>query len=313
MAKQVKKKRASVKNAAVPPVPARIGGESMLAELTRLMRGQEFAGLEDAQAFMNRLLEEGGGRIPAAPPQSLAEQAQALVYDAWEAPTDRKATALARQALALDPDCADAYNVLAETDAKSVEMACDFYQLAAYAGHRSLGEAFFTEHRGHFWAMIETRPYMRARQGWADCLWAMGRARDSIAHNEALLDLNPNDNQGIRDVLLSQYLVLGDDAAAERLFRQYPHDSSAAFLWSRVLLNVRCGDQAASEAALLAAMEYNPHVAGFFSGKKKVPAVLPDAYSPGSREEAVLYIADFGEAWMVSPDAMDWVIGRVGN
>jgi hypothetical protein len=53
---------------------------------------------------------------------------------------------------------------------------------------------------------------MRARQGLADCLWAMGQKQDSIAHSEALLDLNPSDNQGIRDVLLSRYLALGHDA-----------------------------------------------------------------------------------------------------
>lgn len=160
--------------------------------------------------------------------------------------------------------------------------------------------------------MIETRPYMRARQGLADCLWALGRKRDSIAHSEALLELNPDDNQGIRHGLLSRYLAQGDDAGAERLFRRYAHDSSAAFLWSRVLLDLRRGDQAA-KADLLAAMDCNPHVADFFAGKRKPPATVPESYSPGDRNEAVLYIANFAEAWLASSDAMDWLIGQVTN
>lgn len=314
MAKKVKRKRAQAGKPAAPPLmQSRVGSESMMADLSRLLREQKIESLDDAQAFMNRLLEEGGGRLPASPPQSLAEQAQDLVYQAWEAPTDRDAVALARQALKIFPDCADAYNVLAEIDARSVEEACDFYQLSVYAGERSLGEAFFAENAGRFWRMIETRPYMRARQGLADCLWAMGREQDSIAHGEALLELNPNDNQGVRDVLLSRYLVLGNDAGSERLFLQYPDDRSAAFLWSRVLLDLRRGDQAAAKAALLAAMDYNSHVAGLFTGKRKLPATLPETYSPGSRDEAILYMSNFAEAWLASSDAMNWLIGRLKN
>ena len=29
-------------------------------------------------------------------------------------------------------------------------------------GQRTLGEQFFKENRGHFWGILETRPYMRA-------------------------------------------------------------------------------------------------------------------------------------------------------
>lgn len=314
MAKKIKRKRAQARKPAAPPLmQSRIGSESMMADLSRLMRGQEFEGLDDVRAFMNRLLDEGGGQLPPSEPQSPAEEAQALVYQAWGAPTDRDAVALARQALAIFPDCADAYNVLAEIDARSMEEACDFYQLGVYAGQRGLGEAFFAENAGHFWRMIQTRPYMRARQGLADCLWAMGREQDSIAHCEALLELNPNDNQGVRDVLLSRYLALGNDAGAECLFLQYKDDWTAAFLWSRVLLDLRRGDQAAAKAALLAAMDYNSHVAGLFTGKRKLPATLPETYSPGSRDEAALYMASFAEAWLASSDAMDWLIGQLKN
>lgn len=178
---------------------------------------------------------------------------------------------------------------------------------------RALGEEFFEENKGHFWGMIETRPYMRARQGLADCLWAMNRREESIRHCEALLDLNPNDNQGIRDDLLSRYLTLGNDGGAERLFRQYPEDASASFLWSRVLFDCRGGDQTAAKASLKRAMTYNPHVRDFFTGRAKLPTELPESYSPGDQTEAVLYIASFAEAWLTSPEAMEWLIGQVAK
>ena len=50
------------------------------------------------------------------PPFSEAklEQAQQLIYDAWEEPTRQKCLSLARKALGISPYCADAYNLLAE-------------------------------------------------------------------------------------------------------------------------------------------------------------------------------------------------------
>jgi hypothetical protein len=40
-------------------------------------------------------------------------QAQQIMYDAWEAPTRQRAVALAKKALTISADCADAYNLLA--------------------------------------------------------------------------------------------------------------------------------------------------------------------------------------------------------
>ena len=284
MPKKPRANRPSGTMPVAPLLPKRIGAGDVVTDLTRTMRAQ-------------------------AP----EEQAQALIDQAWEARTQRQAAALARRALEIFPDCADAYNVLAGAEARSAEDALVLYEHGVDAGRRTLGNAFFDEHRGHFWGMIETRPYLRARRGLADCLWALGRKRESITHCEALLELSPDDNQGIRHGLLSRYLALGNDMGAARLFRDYPHDASAAFLWSRVLLDLRRGDQVAATEHLVLAMHGNPHVAGFFAGKRKPPARLPAHYSPGDRNEAALYIANFAEAWLASADAMDWLTGQLAN
>lgn len=284
MPKKPRANRPSGTMPVAPLLPKRIGAGDVVADLTRTMRAQ-------------------------AP----EEQAQALIDQAWEARTQRQAAALARRALEIFPDCADAYNVLAGAEARSAEDALVLYEHGVDAGRRTLGNAFFDEHRGHFWGMIETRPYLRARRGLADCLWALGRKREALTHCEALLELNPDDDQGIRHGLLSRYLALGNDMGAARLFRDYPHDASAAFLWSRVLLDLRRGDQVAATEHLVLAMHGNPHVAGFFAGKRKPPARLPAHYSPGDRNEAALYIANFAEAWLASADAMDWLTGQLAN
>lgn len=307
MAKKIKRKRSNRRSPVLPPLPRREGMERMMADLHRVLENQQFRTLDDANKFLQSL----HGQVPRSPARSPLEQAQHLAWDAWDAATPQQAAKLARQALAISPDCADAYNVLAETEATSLEEACDFYHNGVAAGARGLGEDFFAANKGHFWGMIETRPYMRARLGLADCLWAMGRQQESISHCEALLDLNPNDNQGVRDILLSRYLIIGNDEGAARLYQHYPDDWSAAFLWSRVLLDFRRGDPAAAKASMKVAMKCNPHVAAFFAGKTKLPAELPEGYSPGDRDEAALYVAAFAQAWMASPGAMEWLIGRL--
>ena len=312
MAKKIRRKRSHGKSPVLPSLPSRHSMERMTADIHHLLEEQEFESPEEANKFLQGLLSEGG-RIPQSPGRSSLEKAQDLAWEAWDAATPQQAAKLARRALAISPDCADAYNVLAQVEAGTPEEAYEFYRKAVEVGERSLGQAFFEEHKGHFWGVLASRPYMRARQGLADCLWAIRREEESIAHSEALLDLNPNDNQGIRDTLLSRYLSLGNDADAERLFRQYKNDWSAAFLWSRVLLDFRRGDHVAANAALLAAMEYNSHVASFLTCKKKLPAKLPETYSSGSRDEAVLYMASFAEAWLVSSNALEWLIGQLAN
>lgn len=94
-------------------------------------------------------------------------QAQFLIYDAWEETSTKKRIALAKKALNISRDCADAYNLLAE-EAETPRDALDFYSQGVEAGRRALGEAFFKEHTGHFWGMHETRPFMRALVGKAE-------------------------------------------------------------------------------------------------------------------------------------------------
>jgi hypothetical protein len=73
---------------------------------------------------------------------------------------------LARKALALWPDRADAYVLLAQA-ALSVEEARELLERVVAAGERAAGRCVFVEDAGEFWLIFETRPYMRARAALA--------------------------------------------------------------------------------------------------------------------------------------------------
>jgi tetratricopeptide (TPR) repeat protein len=235
-------------------------------------------------------------------------EAQQLMYDAWEAPTRQRAVALAKKALSISPDCADAYNLLAEETAGSVEEAVELYAKGVEAGERAIGERAFKEDVGHFWGLLETRPYMRARAGLAECLWAAGRRDEAVAHLQDLLRLNPNDNQGNRDLLMPRLIELGRDREAEKLFKKYKGDGMATWLYSRALLDFRKhGDSPIADTSLKTALAENQYVPSYLLGRKKMPLNLPDHYGYGDVNEAIYYAHGNKGAWQATKGALEWL------
>jgi len=291
------------------PLSSRLVTEKIMSDVHRVMQVQEFQSIEEANTFLARLagpsLKEALKKAPTLSPQ---QEAQELAYRAMEAPTRTRALPLAQKALAKDPDCVDALVTLAAASARSVEDLIAGLEKAVEAGERSLGAQYFEENKGHFWGMLETRPYMRARQQLADLLLDAGRVCEAIGHFEALLDLNPNDNQGVRDILLGCYLAGDDLDGARRLLRVYDEEASAVFAWGRTLERVLSGDFKGAEHALKYARSHNRFVELYLTGKKKLPRAMPDSYSFGSEEEALICMETMGDAWAAHPEALIWLL-----
>jgi len=64
---------------------------------------------------------------------------------------------LAEQALALSADCADAWVLLAEESAMSLDTATDYYRKAVAAGERAIGPEAITRDKGYLWGILESR------------------------------------------------------------------------------------------------------------------------------------------------------------
>ncbi len=245
------------------------------------------------------------------PHDDAIDAAQDIMYDAWDASDPKRRAALARKALDLSPLCADAYVLLAQETARNLDEAIDLYRQGVAAGEKALGESAFRDDVGHFWGMLETRPYMRARHGLAQALWDKGLRDEAVTHYRDMLRLNPNDNQGIRYLLLDCFLILGRDDDAAKLIRRYKGDGSAAWSWSRALLSFRTdGDCPASRSALSRAIGDNTHVAALLLGDKKMPRQLPDYIGMGDKNEAVAYVHGATAAWAATPGALAWLRTR---
>jgi tetratricopeptide (TPR) repeat protein len=283
------------------PMPA----ERHTAQLGRLLSGQEFESVEEINAF---LAEIGPTGFQAAAPRNALDEAQDLMYDAWDAPSRKQAVALARKALTISPDCADAYVLLAQETARTKQQARDLYEQGVAAGERALGPGFFEENAGCFWGLTETRPYMRARAALAETLWEQDDKEAAIEHARELLRLNPGDNQGIRYNLLAWLLREGRDDEVGKLLDQYQDDGAAQWLYARALVTFRLeGPSRKAVRQVRAALDANPFVPEFLLGERRLPKQLPDYVGFGDENEAVMAVALVGQQWIRTPGAVDWL------
>lgn len=232
--------------------------------------------------------------------------AQDLVYEAFDERDPDERVRLAEEALAVSPDCADAYVLLAE-QAETRKSVLAMYEQAVAAGERALGPAAFRDDVGDFWGLLETRPYMRAREALAHALWLAGRRGEAVEHLRDMLRLNPNDNQGVRYTLASWLMVLDRDDDLAGLLDRYDEDS-ATWAYSRTLLAFRrIGDGADAVKLLKAARKINKHVPAYLVGDEPLPPHPPEYYSPGQESEAVVYAAEALPAWRSTPGALTWL------
>ena len=295
--------------AARPPFDRRLMERSLLG-VQQLVSRQGLDSVDEINQYLSRVMKNG--KAPQWIPETPLEKAQNLVFEALES-SGKERLKLINQALKMSPDCADAYVLLAEEKVQSVEEALALYAAGVKAGERTLGDKVFQEEAGHFWGMIETRPYMRAREGLAYCLWELGKRNEALDHYRDMLRLNPNDNQGIRYVLASCLLKLGEINALQELLEKYD-EPTADWLYTMALVAfLQQGDSSEARQRLLEALEHNRYVITYLLGEKRLPKRLPERVGFGDESEAVVYAAEFGHGWIKAKGAIRWLISVCRN
>jgi|HigsolmetaAR203D_1030402.scaffolds.fasta_scaffold02606_3 tetratricopeptide (TPR) repeat protein len=233
------------------------------------------------------------------------QQAADMLFEAWETRSEKKRLLLARRALELYPDSPDAYNILAES-ARTLEEARDLYYQGMKAGERDLGD-LFEQFRGHFWGFHETRPYMRSKQGYAETCEMLGDLDEAIRHYEEMLELNPNDNQGIRYMLFGAYCQLARYEQANELLERYP-EQSAHYAYDRMLVEYGLnGFSLRMKSLLRTARKHNPYVPAYLTGKKGLPHPMPETYIVGEESEAIVYASERLYVWSLHMPLIHWL------
>jgi tetratricopeptide (TPR) repeat protein len=272
--------------------------ERVMQEVLEEIKGQDFNNIEEINDFLSK-------KLVSATSGNLKDDAQSLLYDAFEAEGPERYR-LAEKALKQNPNLVDAYNILAE-DADSLEEAIQMYEKGMWIGQKELGKAFFKENKGHFWLIFETRPFMRAKYNYAMALLELGKPNEAMAQFEELLELNPNDSQGVRYSLFIAYVERGDLQKAGRLLEQYEEDS-AQFHYNTLLLELlKNGFSAKTKTLLKTAKENNKYVIPYLNVRKRLPRAIPDNYGFGDEDEAIVYADAHLHLWKMIEGLRDWL------
>ncbi|MDO9545644.1 MAG: tetratricopeptide repeat protein [Pelolinea sp.] len=247
---------------------------------------------------------------------SVVRAAQSIMYDAWDTPDLKTRIRLAKEALKVSPDCADAYVLLAEEEAQTVQKSKTLFQQGVEAGRRALGEDFFQdeENVGHFWGILHTRPYMRALAGLANTLWQMGNRDQAMLNYRELLRLNPGDNQGIRYVLLELLLEMNQLEDVRALMDEYPDCGSVDWAYTALLMELmENGDSTRAHSLLESALETNDHVPAYLLGIKRIPDLRPPYITLGGEDEAADYASRHFRIWKKTKAALKWIKDNRAN
>ncbi|WP_179506723.1 MULTISPECIES: hypothetical protein [unclassified Sphingomonas] len=237
-------------------------------------------------------------------------EAQELAYNAWDEPDRTRRNMLARKALARSPLCADAWLQLSKLRNLSDIQRREYLLRAVCAGELAVGERRFAEAKGDFWLILDTRPYMRARCALAQDLWYSSNPDErieAIAHLREMLELNPNDNQGLRYILLVWLIRTDADQAAAALLAKY-HDEVSAFMeFTRVFLAYRAqGDCEKTRDMAAKACLANRHIPRHLANSE-LWHKASGTYSPGRESEAAWYAQELGIDWFCTHDAIEWL------
>lgn len=232
-------------------------------------------------------------------------EAQDLYYEAME----KGDADLIFEALKIDPVNVDCLLQVLHMLHPSENEALEFSRHIVETAEHRLGKEMFEECKGDFWLMLETRPYMRARNDLAMRLTDAGKIEEAITEYEGMLELCPGDNLGIRYVLLGLYFQEGRLEDAGRLLKKFEDERpySAVMAWGYVLERFLNAGMDEAKKALKVARKTNGYAEVYLKGHRKLPKNSPGSYSPGSREEAQVCAECQQAAWNNYPLAQAWL------
>lgn len=278
--------------------------DKMMQDLHRLLESQNFKSEDEVRKFMDGLM---GKPIPSFPKESLTikEQAQDLIFEAIELPNE-KGYQLALKALKMDPDCIEAYEYLGSLE-PIPETEILFYKNGIEIGRRIFANSHFKDGVGNFWMINETRPFMRCMQAYADCLAEMDKYHDSVAVFEEMIQLNPNDNQGVRDQLLIYLIRINEFNKFRKYDKMYKDDLGACMSFNRALFAFkREGSSPNSIRLLQKAIKSNKHVVPKLIAKS-ITVEMPEVYGIGDDNEAKYYTYFAHKIWYETNGSIDWL------
>jgi len=157
------------------------------------------------------------------------------------------------------------------------------------------------------WDWHENRPALKLMGRLAIMYRVTKRLEDAVNIMAWMVStLNPNDNQGMRDFLIHDFLRLGRVPEALNLAQKYP-DDMACMAYGSALALFMAKQEVVARAAIKVARERYPEVCKMLLGDKPKQPRLKEGYVRlGGKDEAWYYRQDHLDLWQTS-GGLEWL------
>jgi tetratricopeptide (TPR) repeat protein len=183
--------------------------------------------------------------------------------------------------------------------------ALEQWTRAAGAGIQALPPEFVFGRDRLEWGWLQNRPFLRAYHGVALALEEEGMLGEAQVIFNNILDVNPNDNQGVRMTLARCSFALRRPGDVLRVCERYPEDGPD-LRFGKALALFQLGQEREAEAAYRIGAQACPHVhQELLKTRHTRPKETHPGYiTVGGADEAFAYWEAYGEFWKSTPGAL---------
>lgn len=235
------------------------------------------------------------------------KRANKLANEAWNQKNYKKKVKLAKEALEISKNCAEAYIILSYDNSLSIKEQKELVLKAIEVAENVIGEENINNYIGKFLDLEFTRPYYSAKYRLGNLLWSINEKSEAIKEFTDLIKLCPEDRLLIRGVLLSWLITENLDDEVLTILNRYKNDYLPSTKFSKALYLYKVGKLDEAERALRIANASNQFVIDYIIKQKRIPKNPPELKSLGSEEDAVYYMKNAEAAWDSVNGARNWV------
>ncbi|WP_243840637.1 tetratricopeptide repeat protein [Paenisporosarcina antarctica] len=260
------------------------GTERFMWEMVKRTQQQSFETAESLNAFLSGKMNE------EYQPVNKEEQAQLFCYKAYEAETEELRVQLANEAADKNSNIADVHLLLAEQSTHKIIKENHYLK----AIRSSIENVDFTIDQA--WNYVLNRPYLRALFTYGAWLITENRHTDALKQFSHIFEINPQDHQGVRWLLVVTYMHLGFYEEADQVLNQLNSDNhQAIFFYLELVMDRKELDLAINHVDMSHGEKLNKHVIAMVA-EGKDPGAFPRSLTiqAGSMDEAKLIY------WMIS-------------
>ena len=286
--------------------------EKIFKELNKAVAEHgEFASKEEAEKFINEFMNNHNENLPEPLTEKTAKSAEDYLELADQTVDEARRLKYIKQARKIDPDNLDAELEYITYTAKDDLDCLKKLKSAVGKGNQIMKkEGYMDDDIGHFWGVVETRPYMRLREAYLEYLNVCGIKNKAIEEGKELLRLCENDNIGVRFTLMHLYAEMLMEEEATALLERYPDDGAEMQL-PYSLLYFRLFDLGKAERILKELAKNNSETKLFFRAYfndtlKKHIEKMNYGYRPGTIEELIDVFMNNIDVYKSNPVFMEW-------